>query len=92
MQQATLQTIARAITAMTADAHGGRFFEAENKRLAGFEATFADSAVHAAQFAFTLDMEGVDEPIPAYAVITRLAEGFTFIITRDADYLEKTAQ
>ena len=61
----------------------GCFFAAEDERLQALETTFAQSAVNAAQFAFTLDIEGMDEPIPAYAVITREEEGFGFIMTRD---------
>lgn len=82
-----LSAIARTVTRMTSATHGGRYFSEEAERLHGMESTFADTAVHAAQFAFTLDMEGMDAPLPAYAVVTRQANGFGLLLTREENYL-----
>lgn len=89
MTYPNLHSIARSITTMTSALHGGHYFEEEAARLHGMEATFDNPAVRGAQFAFELFIEGMDEPLDAYAVVKRAETGFDLILTRDEDYLEK---
>lgn len=92
MTYQSLPAIAATITKMTGASHNGRFFAEEAAQLRGMESTFIDTAVRAAQFPFEIDMEGMAEPLQAYAVITRETTGFDLILTREENYLADHAE
>lgn len=92
MTHKNLSTIANTVTRLTSAMRNGRFFAEEAERLHGMEQTFSDTAVRAAQFGFLLDVEGMDAPIQAYAVVTKAAEGYELELTRDENYLAEHAE
>ena len=92
MTYPNLTAIARTITRLTEASRNGTFFQEAEKQERILNTTFAAPAVRAAQFAFTMDVDGMDEPIQAYAVITKLESGFDFIMTRDENYLAEHAE